>query len=488
VTAHPLPFIRAVAVALLSGVLLTLPACAKTGDDARFEPLLNQPFSEPPELVAVNGQLATRFAVDEGELQVGGVSVRAKSYDGAFPGPTMVVAPGESIRLEFVNNLDEATNIHFHGFHTSPSGIADNVLRTIPAHTTEPVEVPIPPEMPPGVYWYHSHEHGISEEQVFSGLSGAIVVKGVEEMLPPELRGVEQRLMTLKDLQVRDGAIVTKNINSDAPTTRTVNGLVEPSLEMAPGETQMWRFANIGADIWYQLSFAGQPFNVIAEDANPVGQVWTATELLLPPGKRYDVLVVAPAAGQYYLETLAYSTGEQGDSYPQSVLATVTVAGTSVPPVAMPQSLAPLPDIPASAVVRQRTFTFSENKAGTQFYINGEQFDHDRVNVSATLGDTEEWVIKNVSGEEHPFHIHVNDFQLISINGQPYQARSLQDTQPIPVGGEIVIRQRYADYTGRFVYHCHILAHEDNGMMGLIEVSEPGTPSAAGGTAPTVAP
>ena len=92
----------------------------------------------------------------------------------------MVVAPGDWIRLEFVNNLDEPTNIHFHGFHTSPSGIADNVLRTIAAHSTAKVAVPVPRNMSPGVYWYHSHEHTLSEEQVFSGLSGAIVVQGVE--------------------------------------------------------------------------------------------------------------------------------------------------------------------------------------------------------------------------------------------------------------------------------------------------------------------
>ncbi len=139
-------------------------------------------------------------------------------------------------------------------------------------------------------------------------------------------------------------------------------------------------------------------------------------------------------------------------------------------PLDLPTSLGPLPDIPASEVDAHRTFVFSESSNGNEFYINGEQFNHDKVNVTATLGDTEEWLITNVSGEQHPFHIHVNDFQVISVNGQPYDAKSFQDTVPLPVHGEVVIRQRYADYTGKFVYHCHILAHEDNGMMGLIEV------------------
>ena len=456
--------------ALVVACVLGLPACGGDGDGATFDVREHQPFGEPRELQSSGGELRAKLTVGEGPIQVGGVSVIGKSYDGSYPGPTMVVSPGETIRLELVNGLDEATNIHFHGFHTSPSGIADNVLRSIPANSTTAVEVPVPPEMPPGLYWYHSHEHGISEEQVFSGLSGAIVVRGLEERLPPELRGVRQRVFALKDLQVKDGKIVTENIDSDAPTTRTVNGLVDPDLDIAPGETQLWRFGNIGADIWYNLSFAGQPFTVVAEDSNPVGTVWQATELLLPPGKRYEVLVRGPPAGTYQLKTLAYSTGEEGDSYPERVLSTVMSTGAAVAPLALPTSLGPLPDIPASEVDTHRTFVFSESSNGNDFYINGEQFDHDKVNVTATLGDTGEWLITNVSGEQHPFHIHVNDFQVISVNGQPFDAKSYQDTVPLPVHGEVVIRQRYADYTGKFVYHCHILAHEDNGMMGLIEV------------------
>ncbi len=461
---------RATAVVLACALIVV--GCGDS-DEATFAVEEHQPFSEPRELRSSGGELAARLTVGEGPVDVGGTSLVAKSYDGSFPGPTMVVSPGDSIRLDLVNTLDEPTNIHFHGFHTSPSGIADNVLRTIPASTTEPVAVPVPADMPPGVYWYHSHQHGISEEQVFSGLSGAIVVRGIEDRLPPELRGVKQRVFALKDVQATDGAIVTENIDSDAPTTRTVNGLVDPTVEIAPGETQLWRLANIGADIWYDVEFAGQPFSVIGEDANPVGEVWRADQLLLPPGKRYDVLVVGPQAGTYELKTLAYSTGKEGDSYPERVLASVEAKGGPVEPLAMPTSLGPLPDIPAIEVDRQRTFVFSESSNGNQFFINGQQFDPDRVDVNATLGDTEEWVIKNASGEEHPFHIHVNDFQVVSVNGAPYEARSFQDTQPLPVNGEIVIRQRYTDFTGRFVYHCHILAHEDNGMMGLIEVSPP---------------
>ncbi|MDQ6837967.1 MAG: multicopper oxidase domain-containing protein [Actinomycetota bacterium] len=165
------------------------------------------------------------------------------------------------------------------------------------------------------------------------------------------------------------------------------------------------------------------------------------------------------------------------------MLATVKATGPSVASLEMPKSLGPRPDIPASEVVRRRTLVFSETADGNQFFINGEQYNPDRIDIHATLGDTEEWLIKNVSGEEHPFHIHINDFQVISVNGRPYDARSLQDTQVLPVHGEVVIRQRFTGFTGTWVYHCHILAHEDAGMMGLIEVSAPGD-APSGGVAP----
>jgi FtsP/CotA-like multicopper oxidase with cupredoxin domain len=140
-----------------------------------------------------------------------------------------------------------------------------------------------------------------------------------------------------------------------------------------------------------------------------------------------------------------------------------------------------MPHLPASQVDRRRHFVFSESDNGNRFFINGKQFSHHRIDVHAKLGDTEEWVIRNVSDELHPFHIHINDFEVISVNGRPYDARSLQDTVPLPVHGKVVIRQRFARFTGEFVYHCHILAHEDHGMMGVIKVS--GTHASASGHA-----
>ena len=122
---------------------------------------------------------------------------------------------------------------------------------------------------------------------------------------------------------------------------------------------------------------------------------------------------------------------------------------------------------------------FSENTKTNQFYIDGKQFDATRVNVAAKLGTTEEWTIKNISEEAHPFHIHVNDFIVTEVNGKPYQARSEQDVVPLPPKGEVKIRMHFNRFVGTYVFHCHILAHEDNGMMGIVDISRAGRLSKA---------
>ena len=128
------------------------------------------------------------------------------------------------------------------------------------------------------------------------------------------------------------------------------------------------------------------------------------------------------------------------------------------------QLMGELPDLGNDPIAKKRTVVFSENAKG--FYINGKEFSADRTLFNPQIGTTEEWTIKNTTKEEHPFHIHVNDFQVMSINGKPVDAKSLRDTQALPIGGEIVIRMRFTDFLGRYVFHCHILAHEDGGMMG----------------------
>lgn len=428
------------------------------------------PFREPRQLVSKNGLLKVRLVVEMRTVNLAGQRLRAVTYDGDYLPPTIRLKPGDRLDLSLVNRLPEMTNLHTHGWHVSPEGNSDNVYVHIHPGETYRYSYRLATDFTPGTYWYHSHAHPIAEPQVFAGLSGAIIVDGLERYLPGNLRHVTQRLIGLKDFQTRNGAIPTTDIDSNKPTTRTVNGLVNPAIPIRPGETQLWRLANIGADIPYKVHLPGTRFHVIAQDANPVRTVWSADTLVMPPSSRFDVLVQGPAAGRSQLQTLPYSTGDAGDMYPRATLATLVSTGPSMSPATPPTRFAPFDDLRRHKIDQRRTVTFSENEKLDKFYINNKLFDPNRIDIRARLNTTEEWTIRNITDEEHTFHSHVNDVEVMSVNGKPYDARSWQDTVQLPTRGEVVIRIRFRNFLGTYPIHCHILAHEDNGMMLNVEV------------------
>jgi suppressor of ftsI len=427
-------------------------------------------FPELPELRAVDGVLRATLTAEEREVEIAGQPIRGRVFNGSFVGPTLRVRPGERIELELVNHLMEPTNLHFHGLHVSPGGEADNIFRMVNPGETAQYVLEIPLDHPTGTFWYHPHMHHLALEQVFGGMSGVIVIDGLQERLPLDLQGIDEHLFALKDYQLDDaGAILLENVPRD-PTTRTVNGQINPALAMAPGETQLWRFANVGAEIFYQLRLNGHAFHVIAEDGNPVWDVRTADALVLPPGKRFDVLVQAGEVGTYSFETTTYDQGNH--VYPEVQLATLTIEGDAQPPAALPASVAVDRDLDSAEIATERDIFFNDVDDDPIFEVNGQQFDPTRIDELVQLGTVEEWTIRNVTAEQHPFHLHVNDFQVVSVNGQPYNAANLQDIVILPVGGEVVIRIPFMDYPGKFVFHCHILFHEDHGMMAVVDVAE----------------
>nr|MDT0665638.1 multicopper oxidase domain-containing protein [Micromonospora sp. DSM 115978] len=191
---------------------------------------------------------------------------------------------------------------------------------------------------------------------------------------------------------------------------RLVNGQLRPVVAVRPGETQLWRLVNAGADISYQLALDGFRLAVVGEDGRPVAVVTTPTALRLPPGKRFDVLVTAPeTAGAAQLRTTAFNTGPTGDTYPDAVLAEVTVAGSAVtPPLPVPPAAVDAAgrDLSHAQVTQRRTVLLSQDRETGQFTINGRPFSMAAsvFDSPAVLGTVEEWTILNASGADHPFH------------------------------------------------------------------------------------
>jgi FtsP/CotA-like multicopper oxidase with cupredoxin domain len=343
----------------------------------------------------------------------------------------------------------------------------------------------------PGTYWYHVHLHGLTEGQVMGGLSGLLVVEGLDDLLPRSLQGLRTRQLAIRNLQTDGDAVVVdgENIDPTAPTALLVNGLLLPRMALRSGETQLWRIGNIGSDLFYDVALEGHDLTVIAEDGSPVWRTHRANHLVLPPGKRYDVLVTGGRPGEYAFITKRY---DEGFSYgPRLDLAHVTVAGPAsrTPPPRVPRRLdTPNEPIGRRPVMRRRRFVFSFGTGSTfRALINGEQFTVGKNNVVPILGTVEEWTLINESPEDHPFHIHVNDFQVMSVNGRRFEATGLQDVVVIPKnGGRVVIRNPFDDFTGHYVFHCHILGHEDAGMMQTVDVVRRGqkpTPPPGGGMA-----
>jgi len=413
------------------------------------------------------------------QVTVADQAVFARCWNNTFFGPTLRVSPGDQVVIALINHLGVPTNLHFHGLRIAPLAPADDIFVHVDPGTPFVYQFTIPSDHPPGAFWYHSHAHGLSEWEVFNGMSGVLIIEGL--LAPfPALKGITHQVLALRDLQMVNGSIPENQIiDSNAPTTRFVNGDTRANITMGRNEMQLWTLANIGADIFYNLTFVPSlPLNIISVDGQRTNQVVTVSFYVLGPGMRIEFLVVAPSsAANLTLVTQEMNTGPAGDDYPLTPLVRLTVSNSVATPLDLPdQSTFPaVVDLTTLQITATRQFLFAD--AGAAFSINNKAFDMDRVDVTIPLGAVEEWTIVNVAQEFHLFHIHQGDFQVTYINGVPVPFTGYQDSVILPINDQnwttvtIIFPFDKPYLMGKFVFHCHILAHEDNGMMAVVEVT-----------------
>jgi FtsP/CotA-like multicopper oxidase with cupredoxin domain len=444
---------------------------------------------------SVNGELRTTLQVRYAYKDIGGYRLSLRTYEGMIPGPTLRVRPGDVLRIRLINDLPpnpdpvplnmalphhfNTTNFHFHGSHVSPEGISDNILRSMEPGQSYDIEIAVPSDHTSGTYWYHPHHHGSADVQITGGMAGALIVEGDFDDVP-EIAGVAERVLLLNEVlfDYRGAIEVYDTVWPEAvPRFLSVNGQREPVIRMRPGEVQRWRIVHAGHEDNLHIALEKHALHAIAFDGIRRSQIDRVESLLMAPGQRADVLVKAGAVGTYALRAIA---NDQGYASPVGLLAHIVVEGE---PLRMPLPAAlggaPLATIRDEEVTNARRLTLSveqpefppaANFQEFAFLICGSRFDPDRVDQRIALGAVEEWTVVNEDDSDHIFHIHTNPFQMVAINGEKLAEREWRDTVVVPRKGSVTFRSRFLDFTGRFVYHCHMMNHEELGMMQVVEV------------------
>lgn len=430
----------------------------------------------------------------------------------------------DGVLVQPPNLTEMPLNNHTHGLHISPNGSSDNVLMTMPAGQGFVYEYKIGENQPDGLYWIHPHNHMYSTEQVARGLSSMLIV-GQPDSSIAELASLPERTMALQGQNVIPASGSTPQaINGGTGNQLTINGLVNPVIIARPGQTEVWNIANMTSGLTTQFTLKNistntfQDIVVVAQDGVPyntpviitAAQQLAGTSLTLGTGGRYSILVNAPAVPGQSVRMQINSSNNTGINNLYNVTMTASglpVSSLPTPTVLTTTGYSAFTDLSTATVAENRTVTFTidPNPAGnggnSQFQINGEVFPNPQIS-QPMLNDVEEWTLINNSKVPHPFHYHVNDIQVMSVFVPSNTKNSglvtvttpqqwYQDVVLVPAAqvdangnviapGRVVIRIKNLDFTGSFVYHCHILSHEDRGMMSLNTV-QPETPIYATG-------
>ena len=436
---------------------------------------------------------ARRAAVD-----VNGASANLITYNGAHPGPLIRVRRDQLLRINFRNELsdDDAinylghpvrmTNVHTHGLHVSPGDNAngthsDNMMVMLAPGESTVYEYDLSKHPAGNLNFYHPHVHGNVSDQMWGGLSAPLVVEDEVQALS----AFSEKVIVLKDITLSGSEPAAHDSHMDymhglEGGIVMVNGQVNPRLAIAPGQVQRWRVVNASTARFYRLSLQDHAMHLVGTDGGLLDKPYQVSELLLSPGERVDILVKASRkSGSYKWFSLPYARGGMGGQQ-QVTLMTLTYSGTkqnqSIPAVVDPSARRVSMDL--SALPRKQ-IRLEMGHGGVA--INGITYvDHENCFMThSETGTWEIWEISNASGMDHPFHHHTNSAQVLSISGGDAGYRNLYTTTPawkdvtiVPKAGSAELLMPVMDYAGMAMIHCHIIEHEDIGMMGVWHIME----------------
>ena len=399
------------------------------------------------------------------------------TYNGMTPGPTIEIREGDHVIIHFHNELPEETTVHWHGLHI-PADQDGSPLYPIKPGKSHDYVFTIE-HGTAGTYWYHPHPDMTTGQQVAKGLYGALIIRADEDPLPASLA---EKIIILSDNRVTaDGSIDFPPIASQAGLVDEENGRegnmfflsgrVMPAIGIRSGEVQRWRIINASASRVYRLSLGGETFTQVGSDGGLFEHPVNMKELLLSNSERAEILVHGTGApgSSTMLQSLPYdrySPQTKPAGWSKEIdLATLKYSDeTPVTPVDIPSRLRVIVALDTLKATATREFALGQG------IINGKTMDMNRVDTRVRLGATEIWQIENIVGMDHPFHLHGFRFQIIDRNGVPEKDRRWKDTINVPKHEVVRFIVKFDDFPGKWMYHCHILDHEDHGMMGILEV------------------
>ncbi|MEM7761047.1 MAG: multicopper oxidase domain-containing protein, partial [Cyanobacteria bacterium P01_A01_bin.40] len=379
------------------------------------QPVTPTPVNSAPLYQSSNGLLELDLEASERSVNLGGQQAYLLTYNGQIPAPRLEAKPGDKVRIHFTNNLEQPTNIHYHGLHIPITGNADNVFLKIEPGEKLTYEFQIPDNHPSGTFWYHPHLHGLVAEQLFGGLAGLFIVRGKNDEIP-ELKAAQEEFLVLQDFSIdsqgrrSDSAHMSLMIGREGEII-TTNGQVNPSINLNQGGLLCLRILNASPSRFYRLALEDHAFYHIATDGNSLNNPVEIKELLLTPGQRADILVKGDKElGQYRLLNLPYDRGSMGmmgggmmggrgmmGSNPDEAIALATVNyASAVESVALPTKINSISALPEPRTVRSFELNHGMSPGvGMAFLINGEYYQGDRIHTQVKLNTVEDWELIN---------------------------------------------------------------------------------------------
>jgi FtsP/CotA-like multicopper oxidase with cupredoxin domain len=439
-----------------------------------------------------------------------GPAVPARGISASYLGPVVRVRTGDTIAFRVENRLDEDTTLHWHGLLV-PSQVDGGPHNAIKPGATWSPRITI--NQPAATAWFHPHPHGNTARQVYAGLAGMMIISdGADrDRGVPETYGVDDLPIVLQDKRFgRGGGIAYEPDMMDLMhgfqgDTLVVNGAIGPIGSVPPGYVRL-RLLNAANARAFDLRFSDRrPFFVIAGDGGLLGEPVEVRSLVIAPAERYEVLVdfadgrsvdlvTAPDAGHGpgMMMMPMMGPGRRSGGAADLVMRFKPDAALKATVTDLPRRLATLAQPDLKSAVAWRTFELNPmmgmgmmgmgmmgrrgqgDGAAHTMGINGRSFAMDRIDVTAKLGTAEVWEI-SAGGMPmaHPFHVHGARFRILSKNGRrpaPHEA-GWKDVVLVEEHAEVLVHFDHpAPRQMPFMYHCHILEHEDHGMMGQLAV------------------